>query len=584
MALAPAHRVAPARVREPPRAAVGVGAVDLAAHVARAVEHLAVPFAHQPGDGVGQSERALAREDPRAPAPFVLAEVRHRLVPPPAQRVEIRLVLRQRVEVDRRLDEVLRGQRPRFLPRDHLGRPREEPLLLLDEERLLRARRRQRVRPRAPRGFEVGVAERGMAARKERRVGGVGERTRPRRARERVRHRVARGVAAGHGMARRLDPRADAAVRLLARAQVPEPPLRLVEDVGDAVRAFGDRELPVAEVAGPHQVRGAEVVDDREMRGPPVVVGRVVPAARERQPLAARPVGALADDVEPAHALRQRPFLGREDAAHDVRVARPGRPVRPRLRLGDAAPLLVEPAHVDAERLFRRAASDAEVGAAPDAVDRDVVDALVRDAGEIHLVRLFARERRALLRRPVGDTVDGRRAGGVDRLAARGVHDAPRAQLAVRPPRTEPRAEPRAEVGELRLVGLVADLVDLEERARDGRIVVGERRRALPVDGVDDARRELLRERIDEAVRRGPVARLRGARAAGRRLVRLPELRVGIEVPHARRGGRGERQETGERRQAKGAARRRKVERILHRSFSGGGPRARRRRGARRGR
>ena len=81
---------------------------------------------------------------------------------------------------------------------------------------------------------------------------GVGEGARARRARDGVLECIVLGGLAGARMARRLDPGADAAVLPLDGEEMPKPPLRLVEDVGDAVRVLGDRELSVAEVSGAH--------------------------------------------------------------------------------------------------------------------------------------------------------------------------------------------------------------------------------------------------------------------------------------------------------------------------------------------
>ena len=331
-----------------------------------------------------------------------------------------------------------------------------------------------------------------------------------------------------------LDPRAHAAVLLLAGEQVAQAPFRLVEDVGDAVRVLGDRELAVAEVPRTHQVDGAEVVDDVEVHRTAVVVRRVVPAAHKEQPLAMLPVRAALDDVEPAGLLRQLPLLGRERAAHDLRVARAGRPVRVRLLLRDAAALLVESAHVDAKRLLGRARRDAERGAAPHVGDAHEIAPLVRHAREIHLVRLLARERHALLGHAVPHA-HARRLMRIEHdVALPRVHQLPADHRPLRLPRAVRRTEPRAGIRELRHLRQVAHLVHLEERAGLGGVVLGERFVPHGEDRVDHARHGLLRARVVEPLRHGPVARLAGQALPLLRIVRLVRARVGIEEPHLR--------------------------------------------------
>ena len=315
------------------------------------------------------------------------------------------------MEVDGGLDEISGRQVVALLP-DDIGTLRaleeEPPRRALDRVHICCGTGRQRELPRTLRRFQILRAERGMAAHQQGGMSSVHERTAPRRPRKRVAHRVLLGHVARLGMSRRFNPGSHAAILLLSRQQMAKSPFRLVEDIRNAVGVLRNRQLSVAEVLRTHEIDGAQVVNDIQMRGTPIIVGGVVPAADKMKPLAGLPVRVVPDDIEPACLRFELPFLGRKPSAHDLRMARARRPVRVWLLLRNAAPLLVKATHVDTECRFRRTRRNAERRAPPDTGNAHEIDALVRDGRKVHLMGVLAGEGSSFLGETVVDAVDWR--------------------------------------------------------------------------------------------------------------------------------------------------------------------------------
>ena len=569
MGVAQADGVDPRLPRRVPRQPVRPGPL-LAEHRAGPVQHAFFPSVEESVQRRRRRPRGhFARKQHRVPVPALAALRLFQARGFRFQRVEIALVARQRVQVHRGLHELGLGQLVRFVPVDGFGRIDPPPVLALDAEHHRFGLPAHRELPRPFRAHQVLPAEARVAPDQQRRVRRVRQRTGPRRPRQGVRHRIAFRHVPRHGVPRALHPRPHPAVLLLPLEQVAQPPLRLVQDVRDAVRPLRDPQLVVREIPRPHQVDRAQVVDDLQVLRPPVVVRRVVPSPRQVQPLAVRPVGGLLHEGCPQHLRRHLALLGREHPAHDVRVAGLRDPVRVGLLLGDAAAFLVEAAHVDAERRLRRAAPNPERPAPPHPRHPHVVLPFALHVREIHLVRVLARPLRPLLRQRVLHPHARRLRAVLCDLPRRRVHQLPARQPGVRLPRAQLRSEPRPHVGVLRRPRQVSHLVDLEQRARRVRIVL--LRRLLPgaetrVDdpgfGLPERVAEALHppprlarhvpsqppdgphgqplprrplQRVGQPHRNRPVVRVRRPRRPDPRVVRLFDGRVRIEEPQQHR-------------------------------------------------
>ena len=235
--------------------------------------------------------------------------------------------------------------------------------------------------------------------------------------------------------------------------------------------------MPLPRSGGAEQIDRREVADDPQVHRAAVVVGRVVPAAGERERLGVgvhhRGVHGEVPGLEllplrVREALAVLPLAGRVHAAEHLEVARLVGPARELRRLLDAAALLVEALHVEREGVADPLAADAKVHAAADACDPQEV-APLRRGGNVHLARLLAAEGRPLAHGVVAAAHDGARQLHLARL---GVDEIERLRpVRRRGPRAE-RPEPAAEVGvALRGERRVADLVHLEERRRHGGVV-----------------------------------------------------------------------------------------------------------------
>ena len=254
MRVAPAHRAKVALSRSPPRTAIGIGSVDLSKHVLRAIKKPSFPFRHELRRLRRNAELALSGKDKSKPAPLVLLQVLFDLALLCVERIHVGFISSKRMQIYGGLDEEGRRKITRLTPVDFLLiRQHLEPLPF-DYKGLGRWFGAHGEVPGAFCRVEILGAEGLVAARKKRRMSGVREGAAARRARDCIAHRVALRNVPGAGMSRGLYPRANASVLLLHGKEVPEPPLRLVENVGDAVRVLRNRKLSVREVPWLHQI------------------------------------------------------------------------------------------------------------------------------------------------------------------------------------------------------------------------------------------------------------------------------------------------------------------------------------------
>jgi hypothetical protein len=166
-------------------------------------------------------------------------------------------------------------------------------------------------------------------------------------------------------------------------------PERLVEEVGQAVAALGDRQRHGTGEARAQLGEIEQIPDRVQMLGTAVPVAGIVPAAPAIPDHLVRAIGddrleaRAALEIEPLIGVHQRrPGLVDGDAVIRMKGARPG-PVRQAGIEGDAAALVVEALHGELEGCLPDLVRDPEREGRADPLDLDHVLARLVEAAEV---------------------------------------------------------------------------------------------------------------------------------------------------------------------------------------------------------